>query len=129
MASQQLKNQHLMWRAGFGPAAEQLEQLKTISTTGLYNALEKASHKQPPFLDAADDYLKGLMKGIEEEGMRKKMLDKDERKNYQQRNRESIKSLNLLWLDQMVESNQQLREKMSFFWHGHFAARNLNVFF
>jgi uncharacterized protein (DUF1800 family) len=129
MASNQLKNQHLMWRAGFGPASDQLEQLKNISSTGLYSALVKTSDHQPAFIDAADDYLKGLMKGVQEEGMRKDMMDKDERRNIQQRNRESIKSLNLLWLEQMVDSKQQLREKMSFFWHGHFAARNLNVFF
>jgi len=129
MSSIQLKNQHLMWRAGFGPAADQLEQLATLSSSQLLTALEKASDRKPPFLDAADDYLKGLMKGIQEEGMRKNMLEKDERKNIQQSNRESIKNLNLLWLQQMVESSQQLREKMSFFWHGHFAARNLNIFF
>jgi uncharacterized protein (DUF1800 family) len=29
----------------------------------------------------------------------------------------------------MVNSGAQLREKMSFFWHGHFACRNLNVFY
>jgi uncharacterized protein (DUF1800 family) len=29
----------------------------------------------------------------------------------------------------MVNSDAQLREKMSFFWHGHFACRNLNIFF
>jgi uncharacterized protein (DUF1800 family) len=29
----------------------------------------------------------------------------------------------------MVSSDAQLREKMAFFWHGHFASRNLNIFF
>jgi uncharacterized protein (DUF1800 family) len=29
----------------------------------------------------------------------------------------------------MVDSKAQLREKMAFFWHGHFASRNLNVFY
>jgi uncharacterized protein (DUF1800 family) len=29
----------------------------------------------------------------------------------------------------MVNSSAQLREKMAFFWHGHFACRNLNVFY
>jgi uncharacterized protein (DUF1800 family) len=29
----------------------------------------------------------------------------------------------------MVNSSAQLREKMAFFWHGHFACRNLNIFF
>jgi len=29
----------------------------------------------------------------------------------------------------MVNSSAQLREKMAFFWHGHFACRNLNIFY
>ena len=29
----------------------------------------------------------------------------------------------------MVNSDAQLREKMSLFWHGHFACRNFNIFF
>ncbi|HWI90850.1 MAG TPA: DUF1800 domain-containing protein [Flavisolibacter sp.] len=129
MVPNQLKNQHLMWRAGFGPAADQLEQLQKITPDQLFKALQKASSKKPEYLDATDDYLKGLVRGIQEEGMRKKELDKDEKKNIQQQQRQAIKSLNLLWLENMVDSDQQLREKMAFFWHGHFASRNLNVFF
>ena len=47
----------------------------------------------------------------------------------QQKNRESIRNLNMYWLHEMVNSDAQLREKMAFFWHGHFACRNLNVFY
>ncbi len=129
MTSNQLKNQHLMWRAGFGPAADQLEQLQKITPTQLYKALQKASNKKPEYLDATDNYLKGLVQGLQDEGMRKKDLDKDEKRNIQRQTREAIKNLNLLWLENMVDSDQQLREKMAFFWHGHFASRNLNVFF
>ena len=129
MLSNQIKNQHLMWRAGFGPAADQLTQLKKISSYQLYKALQKASSNKPEYLDATDDYLKGLMKGFEDENMRKKDLDPQEKRNVQQQTREAIKNLNLLWLNNMVDSDQQLREKMAFFWHGHFASRNLNVFF
>jgi uncharacterized protein (DUF1800 family) len=129
MTSNQRRNQHLMWRAGFGPAADQLEQLPKITPSQLYKALQKASSKKPEYLDATDDYLKGLVKGIQDEGMRKKELDRDQRKNIQQQSRQAVKNLNLLWLENMVESDQQLREKMAFFWHGHFASRNLNVFF
>jgi uncharacterized protein (DUF1800 family) len=129
MASNQLKNQHLMWRAGFGPAAEQLPQFKQISPGQLYKALQKASSNNPEYLDATDDYLKGLMKGFQDENMRKKELDPQEKRNVQQQTRQAIKDLNLLWLDKMVNSDQQLLEKMAFFWHGHFASRNLNVFF
>ena len=131
MTTAQLKNQHLMWRAGFGPAADQLEQLKTIAPAQLYKALQKASSKKPEYLDLADDYLKGLMSGIGEIGQMEKLkqLDKDERKMIQQKQRDNIKSLNLAWLDQMVQTDAQLREKMAFFWHGHFASRNINIFY
>lgn len=129
MVPNQLKNQHLMWRAGFGPAADQLEQLQKISPAQLYKALQKASAKKPEYLDATDDYLKGLVQGIQDEGMRKKQLDPQEKRNIQQQTRQAIKSLNLLWLENLIDCDQQLREKMAFFWHGHFASRNLNVFF
>lgn len=129
MISNQLKNQHVMWRAGFGPAADQLEQLHKITPLQLYKALQKASDKKPEYLDATDDYLKGLLQGMQDEGMRKKNLEPQERKNIQQQQQRAIKNLNLLWLNSMVVSDQQLREKMAFFWHGHFASRNINVFF
>jgi uncharacterized protein (DUF1800 family) len=29
----------------------------------------------------------------------------------------------------MVNSDTQLREKMALFWHGHFASRNVNIFY
>ncbi len=120
-----------MWRAGFGPATEQLEQLKHITPTSLYKALQKASSQKPAPIDVADDYLKGLFMGVDEAGrqQRKRELDEEDRKLVRQKQRDSIKSLNLYWLEQMVSSDAQLREKMAFFWHGHFAARNLNIFF
>jgi len=127
----QIKNQHLMWRAGFGPAVEQLTDLSETSPRQLYKALQKASSKKPEYIDVADDYLKGLFAGIDEAGRqeRRKEMTEDERKKVQQKNRESVRSLNLNWLDLFVTTDAQLREKMAFFWHGHFACRNLNVFY
>ena len=126
----QLKNQHLMWRAGFGPAVEQLGDLAKYSPKQIYKALVKASDKKPDYIDVADDYLKGLLKGIDEVGkMQKKEMDKDERKMVQQKNREGVRNLNMYWMFEMVNSSTQLREKIAFFWHGHFACRNLNVFY
>jgi uncharacterized protein (DUF1800 family) len=126
----QLKNQHLLWRAGFGPAVEQLEDLSKFSPKQFYKAIVKASDKKPEYIDVADDYLKGLMMGIEEVGrQQKKEMSKDDRKTLQQKNREGVRNLNMFWMHQMVNSASQLREKMSFFWHGHFACRNLNFFY
>lgn len=126
----QLKNQHLMWRAGFGPAVEQLGDLDKYTPKQIYKALVKASDKKPEFIDVADDYLKGLLMGIDDAGkMNKKELPQEDRKKIQQKNREGVRNLNLYWMYEMVNSAAQLREKMTFFWHGHFACRNLNVFF
>ncbi len=130
MASTQLKNQHLMWRAGFGPAAAQLTQLPSIAPEKLFTALQKASAKAPAYIDVADDYLKGLLMGIgEAANAQRRDLEPEERRMVQQKQREGIRSLNLYWMEEMVHSNAQLREKMAFFWHNHFACRNINVFY
>src|SRR6187200_348846 len=127
----QIKNQHLMWRAGFGPAVEQLVDLSQVSSKQLYKALQKASSKKPEYIDVADDFLKGLWAGIDEVGRQEKMkeIKEEDKKKIQQKQRESVRSLNLNWLNVFVNTDAQLREKMAFFWHGHFACRNLNVFY
>jgi len=119
-----------MWRAGFGPAVEQLDDLSRFTPKQFFKALVKAAEKKPEYIDVADDYLKGLMMGIQEVGrQQKKEMDKDERKMVQQKNREGVRNLNMYWMHQMVNTSSQLREKVAFFWHGHFACRNLNVFY
>jgi len=126
----QQKNQHLLWRAGFGPAVEQLGDLSRFSPQQYYKALVKASDKKPDYVNVADNYLQGLMMGIDQAGkLQKQDLTAEEKKKRQQMSREGIRNLNLYWLKEMVNSSAQLREKMAFFWHGHFACRNLNIFY
>jgi Protein of unknown function (DUF1800) len=126
----QLKNQHLLWRAGFGPAVEQLGDLAHFSPGEFYRALVKASSKKPVYINVADNYLEGLMMGIDQVGrVQQKDLTPEEKKKMRQKNREGVRNLNIYWLNEMVNSSAQLREKMTFFWHGHFACRNLNVFY
>jgi len=127
----QLKNQHLLWRAGFGPAVEQLEDLRQFTPKQFYKALVKASEKKPVYMNVADNYLKGLVMGVGEVGRMEKLkeLTPEQRKTIQRKNREGVRNLNLTWLKEMINSGAQLREKMAFFWHGHFACRNLNVFY
>jgi uncharacterized protein (DUF1800 family) len=130
VVTNQSKNQHLLWRAGFGPMAEDLSQLATASQKSYFNALSKASKKKPEYLDLADNYIKGLTMGIDEVGrMQRKELSDEEKKKLRQASRDSIKSLNLAWLNEMINSEAQLREKLSLFWHGHFASRNLNILY
>jgi uncharacterized protein (DUF1800 family) len=82
-------------------------------------------------VNVADNYLQGLYMGLEEVGrqQQRKELTADERKMVQQKNRDGIRNLTVYWMHEMVNSSAQLREKMAFFWHGHFACRNLNIFF
>src|SRR6188474_1652166 len=92
----QSKNLHLLWRAGFGPAVEQLGDLEKYSPKQFYKALAKASEKRPEYIDVADDYLKGLMMGIEEVGrQQRKEMDEDQRKMVQQKNRQGVRNLNM----------------------------------
>lgn len=130
MISNQLKNQHLLWRAGFGPMAENAGELAAASQKSLFKALQKASSKSPAYLEVADNMLKGLMMGVDNISMmEKKELSEEEKKRIHKQSQEDIKNLNLAWLNEMVDSDAQLREKMSLFWHGHFASRNLNIFY
>ena len=128
--SNQLKNQHLMWRAGFGPAVEQLGDLSKYSPEQIYKALAKSSSKKTEYINVADNYLNGLVMGIGEVGKQQtRKLDEEQRKMVRQKSRDAVKNLNTYWMYEMVNSAAQLKEKMSLFWHNHFACRNLNIFY
>src|SRR5687768_8210701 len=94
----QLKNQHLLWRAGFGPMAEEIHQLDTASPASYVKALLKGSSKSPVYMDVADSALKGLVMGVEEIGKAQRQLDEEQRKKIRQQSREDLKSLNLTWI-------------------------------
>ncbi|MEJ0083594.1 MAG: DUF1800 domain-containing protein [Puia sp.] len=42
---------------------------------------------------------------------------------------QDIAKLNIRWLDEMTISDAQLLEKMSLFWHGHFASKTVNIIY
>jgi uncharacterized protein (DUF1800 family) len=67
--------------------------------------------------------------GLEDINRQQQEMTADQKKMFRQQSKTAIQNLNLTWLHEMVNSPQQLREKMSLFWHGHFATRSLNIFF
>ena len=125
--SNQLKNQHLLWRGGFGPMNEDQAFLIKASPKDYVKALFKASSKPPNYIDVADNAIKGLVMGVDD--IKKQQLSDEQKKKLRQQSKEDIKNLNLSWLSEMTNSQQQLREKMSLFWHGHFASRNINILY
>ena len=128
--SNRLKNQHLLWRAAFGPMAEQAALLDNISQKDLWQLLLKTSSKPVAKLEVAQNLAEGLYKGINDvNDMQKALNDPEKRKRIREQSRDDLKVLNIRWLDEMINSEAQLREKMSLFWHGHFACRVINSYF
>jgi uncharacterized protein (DUF1800 family) len=126
--SNQVRNQHLLWRAGFGPSAESIQELANASQGEIFKRLLKFSSKNPEYIDVANNAFDGLFKGLQEAG-RIENLSKEQKQALRKQSREGIRNLNLRWIEEMVNGQAQLLEKMAFFWHGHFACRNLNMYF
>ena len=124
-----LKNQHLLWRSAFGPMAENTASLDDLSQKNLWELLLKTSSKNPEKIVVAENLVDGLMNGIQDLSMQNEVTKAEAGKKRRQQFRDEIKNLNLLWLDELINSEAQLREKMSLFWHGHFACRVINSFF
>ena len=123
-----IKNQHLLWRAAFGPMAENAADLDTISTKNMWELLLKTSGKEPAKINVANNLFDGVFKGVQDLSQFDK-LSKDQKKEMQMQSRKDLKNLNLRWMDEMINSEAQFREKMSLFWHRHFACRGFNVFY
>ncbi len=129
------KNQHLLWRAGFGPSIDDVRLISEIDTADLLRRLMSDSSTSPAVLDVADHEIKtsyqtagsGMGRMNMNNAREQKTNAEKNRRRLAQLSRQNIKQLNLEWLNQMVLSKQQLREKMSLFWHGHFAATSGNI--
>ncbi|MEO7446613.1 MAG: DUF1800 domain-containing protein [Ferruginibacter sp.] len=130
IVTNRLKNQHLLWRAAFGPMAENAASLDSISTTKLWQLLLKSSAEAPQKFQVSSGLGDGLYKGLMDAAA---MKDDNQKKQMQKQrraqSRDELKNLNVLWLDDMINSKAQLREKMGLFWHGHFACRVVNSYF
>jgi uncharacterized protein (DUF1800 family) len=128
--SNRIKNQHLLWRAAFGPMAENAASLDTISQKNLWTLLVKTSSKPVEKIEVtknpADEYMTGMTDPKEIE---KTLSNQELRKKLREQSREDLKLMNMRWLETMINSEAQLREKISLFWHGHFACRIQNSYY
>lgn len=111
-------NKHLLWRAGFGAGINQFEGLHQKDIKGLINDLFTEEtflfiNYDTPDIAENVDYMNDKAPA-------------EKKKEMQRINREQNEELNLNFLDKMVNSKEQMREKMAFFWHGHFASRVVN---
>jgi uncharacterized protein (DUF1800 family) len=124
----QLKNQHLWWRAGFGPPADQVKELSKQKPETLFHSILKASGRKPDLFDVADEHIKDLVSQPMSLG-KLQGLKAEEKQMIRKQSVQDIAKLNIRWLDEMTTSDAQLREKMSLFWHGHFASKTVNILY
>ncbi|MGI9582239.1 DUF1800 domain-containing protein [Chryseobacterium sp. RRHN12] len=118
MADSLIKNKHLLWRAGFGVGINQIDDLKNKNIKTIMNELFKEDSfseitYDTPDPDLAADYMNSTAPA-------------EKKKEMQRISREQNNELNLNFLNTIVNSKEQMREKMAFFWHGHFASRVIN---
>jgi uncharacterized protein (DUF1800 family) len=110
---------HLYSRAGFGLRFEDLRMAQHSTVKQAVDQLFKASEDIKPL-----DIIAGNINY-------KDFLNKDTltRKMFLQEQRQQEKGLNVYWINQMSTSNAQLLEKMTLFWHNHFACRTQNAWY
>ena len=126
----QQRNKHLWWRAGFGPPADQVKELSKKKPEALFHSILKASEKKPVLFDLVDESLKNLvMENQQMSSGKMQGLKPEEKQMIRKQSVQDISKLNLRWLQEMTESPAQLLEKMSLFWHGHFASKTVNIIY
>jgi uncharacterized protein (DUF1800 family) len=110
---------HLFSRAGFGLRFEDLREDRNISVKKAVKKLFSSSGQDGPIAIVNDtmDYTM-LAKG-----------DENTKKMFMQQQREQDKDLNVGWINKMSTTDAQLREKMTLFWHNHFACRTQRAAF
>ncbi len=107
--------QHLYWRAGFGPEPCNLNDAEGKTAEELVNHLFKTSEKY-------DEIRMDLSKF----DVDRKSLSDEEKKELIKLANQSVFELDLIWMKQLVDTKPVLREKMTFFFHDHFAMRSKN---
>jgi len=114
MISNQRKLQHLYWRTGFGPLPLKLGEL---SLENEIKRLFADSKKSTPLV--LKDWNPLLAKEF------KQMSDAD-KTAYRKQERQARLHIHHDILDRYTSGKESLREKMTFFWMGHFACRIAN---
>lgn len=114
----QINLQHLYLRASFGTNLGEIEALHKKSIPKVVKLLLENSQKVENLTVIQENLLSNSQ--LEE-------MTKEEKKDLRKESKELIKELNLKWLDKMT-ADKGIREKMTLFWHGHFACQSDNVF-
>jgi uncharacterized protein (DUF1800 family) len=115
--SEQKKIQHLFSRAACGISIAELQSRKGQSFSAITDELfQESTHFTELEVVDAEKMAALQLKD-------KKELPAEERKKAREERKRSLFDLNLAWLTKLWSDPARLRERMTFFWHGHFACR------
>jgi uncharacterized protein (DUF1800 family) len=103
---------HLLRRATFGPRAEEVDAAERGGLDTTLAAL---------FAPTGDDAGAARAPVPTLEPILAPGKDADARQKVRQQQRDQVKTVTLWWLDRMAQADRQLQEKLTFFWHGHWA--------
>ena len=123
---------HLLWRAGFGGTDE---QIRTLASWGPKKAVDFiVDYEDIPFEnDGPTQFDKDIMSPrsrTENMALRRAQQSGDEntlnkfremRQRAQREDRVQMRDIRHWWLTRMIQTPRPLEEKMTLFWHGHFA--------
>lgn len=115
------KARHLLVRAGFGGTSQEVQQLFSM---GLYNAVDHLVdfHRQPSAGASLDVAPPSLADPLESQ-LRNAFIQSQAAAPRQSVDGGQLGRLRQWWLKRMVESPRPLQEKLTLFWHGHFATQ------
>lgn len=115
------KIQHLYWRAEFGILPKNIQTLN--STKNIKSAVEQVFQRAKPIHKFSTHFDVPSFSKMKD-------MDKQEKKQLRRAARQDVRELNVEWIEQMANPKKgTLREKMAFFWHGHFACELKNPLF
>ena len=123
---------HLLFRAGFGGTDRQIRELAAMGPRRAVEHLVEY-HDIPCEPDAADAFDRDIISPLsdrERRALYRARLRGDEdtlarfrvrRQRAQQADRRQIVEIQRWWITRMIRTPRPLEEKMTLFWHGHFA--------
>jgi len=124
---------HLASRAGFGPTPSQLNRLESMSPEEAVDSFltypAESTRNQAPDWFHQEQAANRLPNGMDRAAFRK--LPEEERRKLRQKqqreDRKNLRTAQAWWLERMVKSDHPLEEKLTLFWHGHFATSSQKV--
>ena len=128
--SNHIKIKHLFQRAGFGATPTQIREFGDKSSSKVMKYLLKDSEKVEPLIVIEEENaIIVKKKALRDTLLMGGTLSAEMIKERLKGNRDKITDLNFLWVNKMASGDGMLREKMTLFWHGHFACRSRQPLF